>query len=67
VDRNGNGVSDKGEVLPAREAGIVRIGVRAMRGSDGVLMGARGVEFANGKVVPTFDWVAKAVQGKSGK
>ncbi len=36
-DRNGNGVSDPGEVIPAAQFGILAIGVHAQREPDGVL------------------------------
>jgi hypothetical protein len=60
-DANGNGVSDAGEVEPAREA-IARIAVRPDGAGAGVSLGrvlgnARGVVTRDGRVLPSFDWL----------
>jgi hypothetical protein len=57
-DRNQNGASDPGEVIPVEQAGIVALAVRA-EGSDGrCLMNVQGVRFKDGRLLPSWDWVA---------
>jgi hypothetical protein len=60
-DANGNGVSDAGEVEPAREA-LARVEVRpdgagTVASSGGVLGNPRGVVTRDGRVLPSFDWL----------
>jgi hypothetical protein len=62
TDKNGNGVSEPGEVVPAGEAGIVSIGVRAHTAADGTLMVDGGITLTSGASVPTFDWVTGPVR-----
>lgn len=63
VDANGDGVCGAGEVKALSEVGIVGIGVRGVKGRDGVLAGE--VRFADGQVGRTFDWVAES--GREGE
>lgn len=60
-DRNGNGKSDPGEVIPVQKLGITRIAVSSAGISDGVLYNRSGVQFADGHTGATFDWVAEPV------
>ncbi len=60
-DKNGNGVSDKGEVLPLSSYGISRIAVRGTRGKDGIYWNPKGLIQRNGNTVPTYDWIAKEI------
>jgi hypothetical protein len=53
-DRNQNGISDPGEVIPIEEAGVEAIAVHA----DSSLMNPRGAVLKDGRVLPTWDWVA---------
>jgi hypothetical protein len=62
IDRNGDGVSQAGEVLTLEQAGIESIGVRATVDGDGTLTNATGVRFVDGRTVRTFDWVTSPVQ-----
>lgn len=55
-DRNGNGISEPGEVVPARAAGIAAISVRAAGTSAGVPANARGIRWADGAFSATYDW-----------
>jgi hypothetical protein len=56
-DRNGNGVSDQGEVRPVAEWGIAAISCVSQAHSAGITWCPRGVTFANGKTRPTYDWI----------
>jgi hypothetical protein len=53
-DRNQNGISDPGEVIPIEQAGIEALAVNA----DASLMNQRGAVLKDGRVLPTWDWVA---------
>jgi tetratricopeptide (TPR) repeat protein len=61
VDGDGDGVCSAGEVKDLGAAGIVGIGVRGVKGTDGVLIGE--VRFADGRMGRTFDWVAESGRG----
>jgi hypothetical protein len=60
VDRNQNGRSDAGEVIPIEAAGIARIRVEAAPGASGVLEAPCGIEFADGRCTPSYDWISVA-------
>ena len=60
VDRNGNGISDPGEVTPASQFGIRSIRISPDSRLNRVLSSARGIEMKDGSVSPTFDWVPKS-------
>ncbi len=56
-DRNGNGVSDPGEVMPIESIGVENIAVRAT-GRDGISpTNALGLRMKDGTVLATWDWV----------
>jgi hypothetical protein len=59
-DRNGNGISDAGEVVPAAASGIASIAVQSYGLSGGVPWNPRGIERADGTVVPTYDWTPES-------
>lgn len=59
-DRDGDGVSDPGEVSPLEHAGIRSLGCNASRGPEGILTNARGVTLITGETRPTFDWVVRS-------
>lgn len=63
-DRNGNGISDAGEVLSREQAGIVQIAVRATAGPDGVLTHPRGVVLRD-RSFKSFDWRVNSIPGNS--
>ena len=65
VDRNGNGISEPGEVLSLEKAGIVSIGVNGHADADGALVADQGIGFADGTVVKSFDWVTLPVENNS--
>ena len=55
-DRNGNGVSEPGEVAPVAALGIARIAVQTSSASSGVPFSRRGVARQDGTCLPTYDW-----------
>jgi len=56
VDRNGNAISDAGEVQPVTELLIAAISVRSDHEHDGVPATVRGITFSDGATVPTYEW-----------
>ncbi len=58
VDRNGNGVSDPGEVTPIEQCGVRSIRVHATSTEDGCPANHDGLVMADGRVLPTYDWIA---------
>jgi len=61
-DRDGNGQSDEGEVVPVERLGIAAIATRPT-GCDGKsLMHSAGIRFTDGRTVPTYDWIAPSPQ-----
>lgn len=60
-DRNGNGRSERGEVVPVEHLPIRALGTRP----DGEELGgprhSRGLVLADGQVLPTWDWIAHRV------
>jgi hypothetical protein len=61
IDRNGNGVAEAGEVTPIVSLGVESIDVR-WTGRDGESPCNRaGLTMKDGRVLPTFDWVAHPI------
>ena len=60
IDRNGNGISEPGEVISASLFGIRSILVAPDSCLDEVLISTRGIEMKDGSVSPTYDWVPKS-------
>lgn len=59
-DRNGNGISEAGEVVPARSLGIKAIATKS-NGFDGTSpMCGQGLKLEDGRILPTYDWIAPA-------
>lgn len=56
-DRNGNAVSDPGEVKPVRAYEVTRLAVRSAGRADGALYHPRGIERTDGTYLPTYDWM----------
>ncbi len=61
-DRNGNGRSDPGEVVPVADLGIVRLAASASGETDGVPANPRGIELRDGTACPTYDWTPRPVK-----
>lgn len=66
-DRDGDGASDAGEVVRVEELGIAALSCVQDGTSAGCPMSSRGVEFADGRVLPTYDWIAEARPGSTGR
>ncbi len=60
-DRNGNGRSDTGEVVPIGQRGIRRIAAHSQGREQGVPANARGIELESGAWLPTYDWTPVSV------
>jgi hypothetical protein len=56
-DRNGNGVSEPGEVLPLRAYGISSLTCQAQVHPTGIQWAPIGVTFTNGTSRPSYDWI----------
>lgn len=61
IDRNGNGVSDPGEVLPVEKLGVRSISVQTTGTHDGCPSNRQGIEMRDGRILPTYDWIAQPV------
>lgn len=57
-DRNSDGVSDCGEVLPIQSLGIQSISCASQVGANGLRWNPNGVTFTNAHSRPTYDWIA---------
>lgn len=61
-DGNANGVADRGEVVDVRRMGIVSLATSATGTcADGSLVCDRGVRFADGRLLPSYDWITRPV------
>jgi hypothetical protein len=56
-DRDGNGASDPGEVVPVATLEIERIAVRAQASEDGCPASPCGLWLSDGRIMPTYDWI----------
>jgi hypothetical protein len=56
-DRDTDGVSDRGEVVPLEELGIVALATEASERIGRSLGNQTGAELADGRRIPTYDWV----------
>jgi hypothetical protein len=54
-DRNGNGISDRGEVVPATSRGIVEIAVTP-NSEEVALWNAAGIRWRDGRQSASYDW-----------
>ena len=57
-DRNGNGVSEPGEVIPVEALGIQSISCRSEADASGMRWNPQGVTFTNGVSRASYDWTA---------
>ena len=63
-DRNSDAKSSPDEVTPLRQLGVVSISVKA-ESFDGIHpMNARGIAFQDGRMLPTWDWIAEPTRQK---
>ncbi len=56
-DTNANGISDPGEVKPLADYKVVALRYAYERAGDDMWIAKDGVEFADGAVRPTYDWL----------
>jgi len=61
TDINSNGVSDPGEVVPIAKTGIEAISCRQTDTELGMPANYSGLRMTDGRVLPTYDWVAESV------
>ncbi len=60
AEREADGESDPGEVVPASEFGIMRIAVAPQGRRDGVPWHGAGIRMQDGRTLPVWDWVAES-------
>ena len=60
-DRDSDGVSDRGEVVPVEALGIVALATRATERIGASLGNPGGLELADGRILPTYDWVLESL------
>lgn len=58
TDRNSNGISEPGEVVPLRVLGIKSLSCTSEEGQNGMRWNPAGVSFTNGESRASYDWVA---------
>jgi hypothetical protein len=58
-DRNSNGRSDPGEVIPVQDVQVAAIAVKSTGHDSGSPMNPAGILLANGRRLPTYDWVTE--------
>jgi hypothetical protein len=56
-DRNSDGISDPGEVVPVEEMGIERLAARATTTVGGCPANRTGLRLRDGRILPTYDWI----------
>jgi hypothetical protein len=60
-DRNGNAVSEPGEVVTTESSGLAAISVRPDKRVGGVPGASSGIRMRDGQVIPTFDWTPRSL------
>jgi hypothetical protein len=60
-DRDLDGISDRGEVVPVEELGIVALATEATLALGSSPANLCGLELADGRVLPSYDWVLESV------
>ncbi|MFO1460758.1 MAG: hypothetical protein U1G08_15305 [Verrucomicrobiota bacterium] len=58
-DANSNGVSDPGEVVPVRDAGLTELQCHPEEHSTGIPFHPAGATFRGAEVRPTYDWMPR--------
>jgi len=61
-DRNGDGVSDAGEVVPIERTPIESLSVHALSREGEAPSNPFGLRRRDGRILPTYDWIAPAVE-----
>ncbi|HEX5000407.1 MAG TPA: hypothetical protein VFY29_19445 [Terriglobia bacterium] len=62
MDRNQNGVSDAGEVIPIEQTAIAGISIRATACIGESLSNEAGLTMTDGRVLPTYDWLTRSLK-----
>lgn len=57
-DRNSNAHADEGEVVPVEQFGVVSLSTQCTGFDGNSPMNAAGLELNDGRIVPTYDWIA---------
>jgi hypothetical protein len=65
-DRNGNGVSDRGEVIPLSSMGVNALAATGTANPNGLYFNPRGIRLDNGTFLPTYDWTPVEVKTLAG-
>jgi hypothetical protein len=60
IDRNSNGISDLGEVVPVEALGIQSISCSSKIAPDGMRWNPQGVTLTNGMFRASYDWIVPA-------
>ena len=60
-DKNGNGISDPGEVVSASQFGIKRIAVHAGGLREGILCQSQGIVMRDDSTRPLYDWTPTSI------
>jgi hypothetical protein len=63
-DRNGNGASDPGEVIPIQAFGITSISCGSQRHACGFEWNPAGVQLGDGTTRASYDWIAPSGQAE---
>lgn len=61
-DTNSNGRSEPGEVIRVQDAGVQLLRTRPTGRDHGAHMNKAGIILDNGRVLPTYDWIASPVE-----
>lgn len=67
TDANSNGVSDAGEVVPIAETGIEAIACVQTDTAMGMPANLLGLRMNDGRVLPTYDWIAESKMNEEQK
>ena len=63
-DKNGNGVSDPGEVQPLGEFAVAAIECVGRSHSSGITYNPQGIVFRDGTTRPTYDWIVPSAKNQ---
>ncbi len=66
-DRNSDGTSDPGEVIPIEQLGIRALATRATGHAGQSPMNSAGLRMNDGRVLPTYDWVTSPISEQSSR
>jgi hypothetical protein len=57
-DRNSNGRSEPGEVVPVQDVQVAAIAVKSAGYESNSPMNPAGISLSDGRILPTYDWIA---------